>query len=86
MTRSATETQALQKRIRQLAQEKDAVILAHNYQSSEVQDVADFTGDSLALSRLTLSDAAATAACGVDYISVGALTHSAPILDLALDM
>ncbi len=35
---------------------------------------------------LTLSDAAATAACGVDYISVGALTHSAPILDLALDM
>lgn len=35
---------------------------------------------------LTLCDAAATAACGVDYISVGALTHSAPILDLALDM
>lgn len=35
---------------------------------------------------LTLRDAAATAACGVDYISVGALTHSAPILDLALDM
>ncbi len=35
---------------------------------------------------LTLRDAAATAGSGVDYISVGALTHSAPILDLALDM
>lgn len=35
---------------------------------------------------LTLRDAAATVASGVDYISVGALTHSAPILDLALDM
>lgn len=35
---------------------------------------------------LTLQDAAATAGSGVDYISVGALTHSAPILDLALDL
>lgn len=35
---------------------------------------------------LTLDDAQAVAATGVDYISVGALTHSAPILDLALDV
>jgi nicotinate-nucleotide pyrophosphorylase (carboxylating) len=35
---------------------------------------------------LTLADAAAVAATGVDYISVGALTHSAPILDIALDL
>ena len=34
----------------------------------------------------TNANTAATAASGVDYISVGALTHSAPILDLALDM
>ena len=35
---------------------------------------------------LTLDRAAAVAATGVDYISVGALTHSAPILDIALDL
>jgi len=35
---------------------------------------------------LTLADAPAYAATGVDYLSVGALTHSSPILDLALDL
>jgi len=35
---------------------------------------------------LTLADAAAVAATGVDYVSVGALTHSAPVLDVALDL
>jgi nicotinate-nucleotide pyrophosphorylase (carboxylating) len=35
---------------------------------------------------LRLDAAAAVAATGVDYISVGALTHSAPILDIALDL
>jgi len=39
-----------------------------------------------ATGNLTLDRAAAVAATGVDYMSVGALTHSAPILDLALDL
>jgi quinolinate synthase len=46
--------------IRRLAAERDAVILAHNYQAAEIQDVADHVGDSLALSRLAASAEAST--------------------------
>ena len=44
--------------IRRLAAERDAVILAHNYQVPEIQDVADHVGDSLALSRLAAQSTA----------------------------
>jgi quinolinate synthase len=46
----------LQKELRRLAAERDAVILAHNYQRPEVQDAADHTGDSLELARIAQSD------------------------------
>ena len=46
--------------VRRLARDRDAVILAHNYQGPEIQDVADHVGDSLALSRLAEASTART--------------------------
>jgi quinolinate synthase len=46
--------------VRRLAAQRDAVILAHNYQVPQIQDVADHVGDSLALSRLAAASTAAT--------------------------
>lgn len=61
---------SLQQVIRQLKVERDAILLVHNYQQPEIQDIADLTGDSLELSR-----AAATMKgevivfCGVDFMA-----------------
>jgi quinolinate synthase len=46
--------------VRRLAVERDAVILAHNYQPAQIQDVADHVGDSLALARLAAASSART--------------------------
>ena len=46
--------------VRRLARERGAVILAHNYQVPEIQDIADHVGDSLALSRLAADSSAQT--------------------------
>jgi quinolinate synthase len=56
MATSSTDSRtSLQQEIRELAEQRNAVILAHNYQSADVQDVAHHVGDSLALSRLAAS-------------------------------
>ena len=61
---------ALQAEVRALAAERGAVILAHNSQRPEVQDVADYVGDSLGLSRQAAAAGASVIAfCGVHFMA-----------------
>ena len=64
------EIEELTVEVRALAAERDTVILAHNYQVPEIQAVADYTGDSLGLSRRAAAEAASTIAfCGVHFMA-----------------
>jgi quinolinate synthase len=67
---------ALQAEIRELAAARGAVILAHNYQLPEIQQVADYVGDSLGLSR----QAAATAAEEIIFCGVHFMAETASVL------
>jgi quinolinate synthase len=65
-----SEIASLQAEVRELAAERRAVILAHNYQVPEVQDVAHYVGDSLGLSRqAAASEGDAIVFCGVHFMA-----------------
>ena len=63
-------TEKLLEKIERLKRERNAVILAHNYQPAEIQDLADFTGDSLGLSiEASKTDAEVIVFCGVKFMA-----------------
>jgi nicotinate-nucleotide pyrophosphorylase (carboxylating) len=86
---------AVQVEVDEVAQAREAVdagadfLLCDNMTPDQLRAVVAEVGDAVELEAtggLTLALARAVAETGVDYLSVGALTHSAPILDLALDL
>ncbi|MEE8258566.1 MAG: quinolinate synthase NadA [Sphingomonadales bacterium] len=71
--RAVDPTLDLEAEIHRLARERNAIILAHYYQDPEIQDIADFVGDSLDLARkAAATDADVIAFCGVKFMAEGA--------------
>ncbi len=67
------EYRELQNRIRELVKEKNALLLAHNYQRAEIQEIADLTGDSYELSvKASKTEAAIIVFCGVRFMAESA--------------
>ena len=63
-------SEQLLEKIRQLKEKRNAVILAHNYQPGQIQDIADFCGDSLGLSiKAAETDAEVIVFCGVQFMA-----------------
>lgn len=82
-----TKTQALQAEIRQMCKEKNAVVLAHYYTTGDIQECADFVGDSLALARKAAqTDADIIVMCGVHFMAETCKLLSPQKLVLAPDL
>lgn len=65
-----SQTVSIEERIAELKKERNAIILAHNYQESEIQEVADFLGDSLELARKSAEiDCDTIVFCGVHFMA-----------------
>ncbi|MCK4913722.1 MAG: quinolinate synthase NadA, partial [Planctomycetes bacterium] len=63
-------SEKLIEKINELKQQRKAIILAHNYQPGEIQDIADFCGDSLGLSiKAAQTDAEVIVFCGVLFMA-----------------
>ena len=81
------DTSALKAEIRRMCREKNAVVLAHYYTVGEVQEVADFVGDSLALARKAAqTDADIIVMCGVHFMAEACKLLSPDKLVLAPDL
>ena len=70
------DTAIIRNEILRLKEDRDAIILAHNYQTADVQDIADLTGDSLELSRAAATmEGEVIVFCGVDFMAETRCNH-----------